>query len=55
MFSKKIGVDLGTANIRVCSLNSKDIKYESNILIQDVNSGEYVKKGSDALELTGKL
>jgi len=55
MFSKKIGVDLGTANIRVCSLNSKELKFESNILIQDINSGDYIKRGSEALELIGKV
>lgn len=54
MFSKKIGIDLGTANIRVCSLNSKDFYFESNILIQDANSEEYVKKGSEALDIVGK-
>ena len=55
MFSKKIGIDLGTANIRVCSLNSKDIKFDSNILIQDLNTNDYVKKGTDALDLIGKV
>lgn len=55
MFSKKIGIDLGTANIRVCSLNSKEFKYDSNILIQDTNTNEFVKKGSEALDLIGKV
>ena len=40
MFSKKIGIDLGTSNIRVCSANSKEYRYDSNILIQDSNSNE---------------
>ncbi len=55
MFSKKIGIDLGTANVRVCSLNSKDIKYDSNLLILDLNTNEYVKKGTEAIDLVGKV
>lgn len=55
MFSKKIGIDLGTANVRICSLNSKEIKYDSNLLILDSNTNEYVKKGKEALDLIGKV
>lgn len=55
MFSKKIGIDLGSSNIRVCSANSKEYRYDSNILIQDSNSNEYVKIGSEALDLIGKV
>jgi rod shape-determining protein MreB len=53
-FSKKIGIDLGTANVRVCTSSSNEVLNEFNILMLDVNSGEYVKTGSDALNLIGK-
>jgi rod shape-determining protein MreB len=55
MFSKKIGIDLGTANVRVCSLNSKEIKYDNNLLILDSNTNDYVKRGQEATDLIGKV
>jgi rod shape-determining protein MreB len=54
MFSKKIGIDLGTANFRVCSSLNKVIFSEKNILIINPVSDEVVFKGDKAFEIFGK-
>jgi len=48
MFSKKIGIDLGTSYFRVCSSENKNIYSEKNIIIINPLSDEVVFKGDKA-------
>jgi len=54
MFSKKIGIDLGTSYFRVCSSENKNIYSEKNIIIINPLSDEVVFKGDKAFEIYGK-
>lgn len=54
MFSKKIGLDLGSSKIRVCITENKEIVEDDNILVEDFNKGIYIKKGQEALSIIGK-
>jgi len=54
MFSKKIGIDLGTSSFRVCSSENKNIYSEKNIMIVNPISDEVVFKGNKAFEIFGK-
>jgi len=54
MFSKKIGIDLGTSYFRVCSSENKNIYSEKNIIIINSLSDEVVFKGDKAFEIYGK-
>jgi rod shape-determining protein MreB and related proteins len=54
MFSKKIGIDLGTSKVRACIAGSKEIHEEHNILVEDIVRGGYIKKGEEALSIIGK-
>lgn len=54
MFSKKIGIDLGTSYFRVCSSLNKNITSEKNILIINPLSEEIIFKGDKAFEIYGK-
>lgn len=54
MFSKKIGIDLGTSQIRICSNENKNITTEKNILIINPLNDEIIFKGEKALEIYGK-
>lgn len=54
MFSKKIGIDLGTSFFRVCSSENKNILTEKNILIVNPLTDEIIFKGEKAFEIYGK-
>ena len=54
MFSKKIGLDLGTSFLRFCVQDSKEIITERNILIIEPNSQEIQYKGFEAYDIFGK-
>lgn len=54
MFSKKIGIDLGTSFFRICSNENKNIYSERNILIVNTINDEIVFKGDKAFEIYGK-
>lgn len=54
MFSKKIGIDLGTSYFRVCSSENKNIYSEKNIIIVNPLTEEVVFKGDKAFEIYGK-
>jgi rod shape-determining protein MreB len=54
MFSRKIGIDLGTAFFRVCSNENKNISSAKNILIMNPLTEEIVFKGDKAFEIYGK-
>lgn len=54
MFSKKIGIDLGTSFFRICSSEAKNIITEKNILIVNPLSEEIIFKGDKAFEIYGK-
>jgi rod shape-determining protein MreB len=54
MFSKKIGIDLGTSFYRICSNENKNIYSERNILIVNSLTEELVFKGDRAFEIYGK-
>lgn len=54
MFSKKIGIDLGTSFFRICSNENKNIYSERNILIINTLNDEIIFKGDKAFEIYGK-
>jgi rod shape-determining protein MreB len=54
MFSKKIGIDLGTSFVRICSNENKNIITQKNILIINPLNDEVVFKGEKAFEIYGK-
>lgn len=54
MFSKKIGIDLGTSFYRICSSENKNVYSERNLLIVNSLSEEIVFKGDKAFEIYGK-
>lgn len=54
MFSKKIGIDLGTGSVRVCSSSSTELLQEFNLITLDLPSQEFTKRGAESLEMLGK-
>lgn len=54
MFSKKIGLDLGSSKIRVCITGNQEVVEDDNILVEDLSKGIYIKKGQEALSIIGK-
>lgn len=54
MFSKKIGIDLGTSSFRVCSSENKNIFAAKNLIIVNPLTDEVAFKGDKAFEIYGK-